>query len=68
VQLKGVTTVVFDLCVRLLEWLARVFGTTYEAVNVWIFCVIWPLFTVGLIVAIIRQRKKIDYFQHKSIP
>ena len=44
---------IFSLCVDLLMWLARKFNTTYETVNVWIFCVIWPLFTLGLIVAVV---------------
>ena len=47
------TDPIFDRCVDLLEWTARKFGTTYKAVNVWIFCVIWPLITIGLIVALI---------------
>ena len=34
-------------------------GTTYEAVNVWIFCVIWPLLTLGLVAVVIWQRKMI---------
>ena len=33
---------IFHQCVRLLEWSARKLGTTYNAINVWIFCVIWP--------------------------
>ncbi len=28
---------IFNQCVRLLEWAARKFGTTYNAINVWIF-------------------------------
>lgn len=34
---------IFSLCVDWLYWLAGVFGTTYAAVNVWIFCVIGPV-------------------------
>jgi hypothetical protein len=44
---------IFDLCVVLLVWLAETFGTTYKAINVWIFCVIWPLITVVETAAII---------------
>jgi hypothetical protein len=47
---------VFNLCVDILVSLASLFGTTYEAINIWIFCVIWPLFTVFLILSIFRQR------------
>jgi len=44
---------IFDLCVKLLVWLARKLNTTYETVNVWIFCIIWPLITLLLLVTII---------------
>ena len=45
----------FIWCVDLLEWLATKLGTTYKAVNVWIFCVIWPIITLALIAAVIWQ-------------
>lgn len=38
---------VFDLCVDLLDWLARKCGTTYKRINVYIFCVIMPLVILG---------------------
>lgn len=41
----------FDSCVHVLCWIARKTGLTYKQVNVWLFCVIWPISTVGLIVA-----------------
>ena len=34
------------LCVYFLQWLAKKLGITYNEVNVWIFCVIWPLVTL----------------------
>ena len=43
----------FRFCVVFLQWLAAKLGTTYKAVNVWIFCVIWPMITLALIVAVI---------------
>ena len=43
------TDYIFERCVVLLHWIARKVGTTYEAINVWIFCIIWPLFTLALI-------------------
>ena len=61
-------TTVFDLCVRLIEWLAGLLGTTYVAINVWIFCVIWPLLTVGLIVVVVMQHKRIRSLQSKNEP
>jgi len=45
-------TQLFDRCVELLRWTAEKCGITYEAINVWIFCIIWPLLTVALIVAL----------------
>ena len=53
------TNYVFDLCAMFLRWLAGLLGTTYEAVNVWIFCVIWPIFTIVLIWMVLRQRRQI---------
>ncbi len=49
----------FDFCVKILIWLADLFGVSYHTINIWIFCVIWPIFTIILIVIIFRQRKKI---------
>lgn len=49
----------FDICVQVLVWLASVLGVSYETVNVWIFCVLWPLFTLALLVIVFRQHNKI---------
>ena len=38
---------VFNQCVRLLLWGADKLGTTYNAINVWIFVVIMPI--IGII-------------------
>ena len=37
---------IFYLCVRLLKWLSEKLNMTYNEVNVWIFCVIWPIITI----------------------
>ena len=50
---------IFDLCVVFLLWLARVTGTTYKQINVIVFCVLWPLFTLGLMVLCWRQHRTI---------
>lgn len=47
------TDKIFHKCVRLLEKAAAGVGVTYESINVWVFCVIWPLVTAGLIVLLI---------------
>ena len=50
---------VFKMCVRWLETLANMLGISYEAVNVWIFCVLWPIVTVILCCFILVQRSHI---------
>ena len=55
---------VFWLCVVFLHWLAARFKTTYEVVNVWIFCVIWPVFTLALIVLLMWQGFRIAALKH----
>lgn len=49
----------FDLCVKFLLWLADLFGVSYNTINIWIFCVIWPLFTIALIGVVVWQWLKI---------
>ena len=56
---------VFDWCV---EWLlagAATLGISYNAINVLIFCVLWPLFTLWLIWLVIYQRAKIRRLMSK---
>ena len=50
---------VFNYCVTFLEWLASLTGLTYQAVNVLIFCVVWPVFTLMLVGIVFHQRKTI---------
>lgn len=48
----------FDYCVYLLEQLAILLGTNYVAVNVWLFCILLPLYlvaTIGLIAYLIHK-------------
>lgn len=49
----------FDGCVALLEWGALQLGTTYKAINVWIFCIIEPLVFLYMLFLIINQRRRI---------
>ncbi len=37
---------IFDLCVELLEWGARMTGLTYKEINIWVFVIIHPLLTL----------------------
>lgn len=50
---------VFNGCVDLLVWGAGCLGMSYKEINVWIFCVIWPAFTLLLIGVAIWQQIKI---------
>lgn len=51
---------IFDLCVRILVFLAALFGTTYKAINVWIFVIIWPILTLILIILLFVQYRVIQ--------
>jgi hypothetical protein len=46
---NSVIDFVFDACVNLLMLIGHLTGLSYNAVNVLIFCVIWPVLTVGLL-------------------
>lgn len=50
---------IFDLCVDFLIYWAKVFGITYNEINVYIFCIIWPILTIGLIAIILWQWRMI---------
>jgi hypothetical protein len=45
----------FDACVNLLIRLAHFFGVSYNEINIWIFCVIWPILTVTLCIVVVFQ-------------
>ncbi len=50
---------IFQWCVDFLVWLAAATGTTYKQINVIIFCVIWPLLTIALVVMCLVQAAQI---------
>ncbi len=50
---------IFDWCVDLLILAANQLGITYKAINVWVFVIIWPVFTILLIGMIIFQNLRI---------
>ena len=56
---------IFYLCVDFLAWMAKVFGTTYEFINIVIFIIGYPLFMICLIVIIYLQNKKIKRISKK---
>ena len=48
---------IFNWCVELLQWGAQKLGTSYEVINVWIFCIIEPIVFLSMLIFIIRQRR-----------
>ena len=41
---------IFDWAVFALVACAKLLGISYEEINVWLFCIIWPVLTMTLIV------------------
>ena len=50
---------IFNWCMELLQWGAQKLGTTYEVINVWIFCIIEPILFLGILIFLVFQRRKI---------
>lgn len=50
---------ILDACVKLLEWLAVMTGTTYEEINVIIFVVLEPIVFILLIGYVVFLRKQL---------
>ena len=48
--------VIFNICVKFLYDAAAILGITYEEINVWLFCVIWPIVTIYMSYEIIKLR------------
>jgi len=54
---------IFNLCVKFLLWLGDNFGLSYKAINVIIFCIIWPFLTIWMIIYIIKLKSKLKQFK-----
>ena len=50
--------ITFDWCVIFLYWVASKLNITYEEINVYLFCIAWPLLTF-------YQHKRIKYLKRK---
>jgi hypothetical protein len=61
---SGLMNSIFALCVKLLEDMATYFGTTYEIVNVWIFCIIGPTLLIGMFCVMLIQRSYLLKYKH----
>lgn len=55
---------VFNYCVKLLYDAASFMGVSYEEINVWVFCILWPIATVITLGEIVRLKIKIRRFKH----
>jgi hypothetical protein len=51
--------VVFRECVDILSLIAAVFNISYEAANIWIFCIIWSFLFLVLIIWNIYLRRRL---------
>jgi hypothetical protein len=56
----------FHVCVLFLIWLGDLTGLGYYGINVLIFCVIWPIFTLWLIWVVFKQRKEIKKLKSEN--
>jgi hypothetical protein len=49
--------------VHILVFLAGQTGLTYKEINVWIFVILWPFLTLGLLLLVIFQRRRIQILE-----
>ena len=54
---------IFDWCVEILVYFAAVLGITYKEINVWVFVIIWPIFTLLLVIWLLVQQARIRRLQ-----
>ncbi len=50
---------IFEICVSLLLQAGQALGIGYEAINVWVFVIVWPAITVAMLGVIVWQRAEI---------
>ena len=50
--MNDIINFIFHSSVDALILLARLLGMTYEEINVWLFCVTWPVLTLLLMYAV----------------
>jgi len=56
---------IFDICVTMLYDLADLTGMTYRQINVLIFCFLWPIFTLYLVIIVRWQKAKIKKLEQQ---
>jgi hypothetical protein len=57
---------IFQACVWILNVAGQWLGLGYEAINVWVFVVIWPLVTVGLVALCAAQAAQLRRLRHAA--
>ena len=60
--MNDIINFIFHSSVDALILLARLLGMTYQEINVWLFCVAWPLLTLLLMYAVfllVRQNREL---------
>ena len=48
----------FNACVLLLVWLSDLLNITYEEINIYLFCLVWPMLTVYQTLRIVYLKGK----------
>ena len=56
----------FDFCVHLLIDTANLLGISYEEINVYLFCIIWPILSLIMFAEIIRLRLRIGFLDNNK--
>ena len=65
--MNDIINFIFHSSVDALILLARLLGMTYEEINVWLFCVTWPILTLILMYAVyslVRQNRELRETAH----
>ena len=65
--MNDIINFIFHSSVDALILLARLLGMTYEEINVWLFCVAWPILTFLLMYAVyflVRQNRELRETAH----
>ena len=65
--MNDIINFIFHSSVDALILLARLLGMTYQEINVWLFCVAWPLLTLLLMYAVfllVRQNRELRRESH----
>ena len=57
---------IFNFCVILLYDISVILGISYEEINVWLFCIIWPIASLLLFAEVVRLRLKLSLLSNSK--